>query len=38
MWFKDVELESKDVKLVPLAMDHKDVLINAASDDVFRNH
>ena len=32
MWFKDVELESKNVKLVPLTMDHKEALVEAAID------
>jgi len=32
MWFKDVELESKNVKLVPLTMDHKEALVEAATD------
>ncbi|GEM78102.1 GNAT family N-acetyltransferase [Vibrio superstes] len=32
MWFKDIELESKNIKLVPLRMDHKDALVEAASD------
>ncbi|WP_256859749.1 hypothetical protein [Vibrio campbellii] len=32
MWFKDVELESENVKLVPLTMEHNDALVEAASD------
>ncbi|PHJ40070.1 GNAT family N-acetyltransferase [Vibrio sp. PID17_43] len=32
MWFKDVELEAENVKLVPLTMEHKDALVEAASD------
>ncbi|EHR0803126.1 GNAT family N-acetyltransferase [Vibrio parahaemolyticus] len=32
MWLKDIELESENVKLVPLTMVHKDALVEAASD------
>nr|WP_070964447.1 GNAT family protein [Vibrio sonorensis] len=32
MWLKDVELESESVKLVPLTMEHKEALVEAASD------
>ncbi len=32
MWFKDVELESENVKLVPLTMEHKQALAEAATD------
>jgi RimJ/RimL family protein N-acetyltransferase len=31
-WLKDIELESKLVKLIPLKIEHKDDLITAASD------
>ena len=32
MWFKDVELESENIKLVPLTMEHADALVNATND------
>ena len=32
MWFKDVELESENIKLVPLTLEHADALVNAAND------
>lgn len=32
MWFKDVELESENIRLVPLSMEHKEALVNAATD------
>lgn len=32
MWLKDVELETENVKLVPLNMGHNDALVEAASD------
>ncbi|GAB2648982.1 GNAT family N-acetyltransferase [Vibrio panuliri] len=32
MWFKDVELESENVKLVALTMEHKQALAEAATD------
>ncbi|OLQ92141.1 GNAT family N-acetyltransferase [Vibrio panuliri] len=32
MWFKDVELESENVKLVPLTMEHKQALAEAVTD------
>ena len=32
MWLKDVELESKTVKLVPLTEEHSDALVEAATD------
>ncbi len=32
MWFKDVELESENITLTPLTMEHADALVNAATD------
>lgn len=32
MWFKDIELESENIKLTPLTMEHADALVNAATD------
>jgi len=32
MWLKDIELESENIKLIPLTADHKDALLKAASD------
>ena len=32
MWFKDVELESENITLTPLTMEHADALVNAAND------
>jgi len=32
MWFKDVELESENIKLTPLTMEHADALVNATND------
>ncbi|CAB9493899.1 GNAT family N-acetyltransferase [Alteromonas macleodii] len=32
MWFEDIELESENIKLVPLTMEHADALVNAAND------
>ncbi|MCZ8531572.1 GNAT family N-acetyltransferase [Alteromonas sp. PRIM-21] len=32
MWFEDIELESENIKLVPLTMEHADALVNAAKD------
>lgn len=32
MWFKDVELESENIKLTPLTMEHADALVNASND------
>lgn len=32
MWFNDVELATENVKLVPLTMEHKYSLVEAASD------
>ena len=32
MWFNDVELATENVKLVPLTMEHKYLLVEAASD------
>jgi len=32
MWFNDVELESENITLTPLAMAHADALVNAAMD------
>ena len=32
MWFEDIELESENIKLTPLTMEHADALVNAAND------
>jgi RimJ/RimL family protein N-acetyltransferase len=32
MWFQDLELESKSIKLIPLALEHSNALIEAAMD------
>jgi len=32
MWFKDVELESENITLTPLTIEHADALVNAATD------
>ena len=32
MWFEDIELESENIKLIPLTMEHADALVNAAND------
>ena len=32
MWFEDIELESENIKLVSLTMEHADALVNAAKD------
>ena len=32
MWFQDLELESKSIKLIPLALEHTNALIEAAMD------
>jgi RimJ/RimL family protein N-acetyltransferase len=32
MWFQDIELESENIKLIPLAPEHRDDLVEAASD------
>ena len=32
MWFEEIELESENIKLIPLTMEHADALVNAAND------
>lgn len=32
MWFEDIELESENIKLIPLTMEHAGALVNAAND------
>lgn len=32
MWFEEIELESENIKLIPLTMAHADALVNAATD------
>lgn len=32
MWFEDIELESENIKLTPLTMEHAGALVNAAND------
>jgi RimJ/RimL family protein N-acetyltransferase len=32
MWFEEIELESENIKLIPLTMEHADALLNAAND------
>ncbi|WP_269919031.1 GNAT family N-acetyltransferase [Alteromonas sp. PRIM-21] len=32
MWFEDIELESENIKLTTLTMEHADALVNAAND------
>lgn len=32
MWFEDIELESENITLTPLTMEHADALVNAAND------
>jgi len=32
MWFEDIELESENIKLVSLTIEHADALVNAAKD------
>ncbi|WP_252730492.1 GNAT family protein [Colwellia sp. E2M01] len=32
MWFQDLELESENIKLIPLALEHSNPLVEAATD------